>query len=406
MRQTTILTVVALASLTLLACSDDSTAAPGPGPDAGIADAATPADGGSAADGASADGPGAQWKVPSCSAISGFAGVGFGRNHGNVVQASKVPFPKGQTFTTGMAALGRPDTLLALHELQLLRSEDAGCTWSKVGTVEERGLTLTPGAGDLAWAWRRNDGFLYRVEGSSVTRLTPPVSNIMGLMGHRARGGLVRVGGKGGAIYESNDRGKSWKKLSAGAQGSGSTYFVAFDPGDLDHVAVGFSHRGLSVTTDGGKTWKASTGLSASGGKVNGFNAVFSRKNGNVVWASALDLSASGASMGRHIYYSADGGLSFTPVVTHQQHKDVILTNGLHMIPHPSDDNTLYFTYGTCASRYGTNLYRYEASHDVLTWKNHPYPGFGEVVVSPADPGFLYLAIHGNDDPICPKHLR
>lgn len=93
--------------------------------------------------------------------------------------------------------------------------------------------------------------------------------------------------------------------------------------------------------------------------------------------------------------------MTFTRVVTHQQHKDVILVNGIQLYPHPTMADRLYFSFGTCASMYGTNLYRYDATTKTLSW-NNPFPGFGQVVFSPADPSFLYLAIHGNDDPLCP----
>lgn len=342
------------------------------------------------------------WKAPTCNIISGFAGIGFGFQDGKAITASQVAFPGGKTYTSGLVALTRPNTLVAIHEASVYRSEDAGCTWTKVGAVEMKGLTLTAGVGDVAWAWRAATDYLYRIQGAQIGKVTLPLQSLMGLQPHATKAGTLRIGGKGGELQESTDAGKTWSKLSAGTSTGNSTYVVAFNPGDLTHAIVGSSHKGFSVTTDSGKTWKVSTGLSSSSGKVNGFTAVFSPADPKVVWANAIDLAMSGASNGRQIYRSADGGLTFTEVVVHQQHKDVILSNGMPMYPHPKNVNRLYFTWGTCASMYGTNLYRYDAQSKKLTWDNHAFPGFGPVVVSPADPSFLYLAIHGNDDPFCP----
>lgn len=354
-------------------------------------------------DSAPPDSTSGPWVVPACTTISGFAGVGFGPKEAKTVNASKVAFPPGKSFTRGLVALDRPNTLLALHQTDLYRSENAGCSWKKVGKVDELDMQLVAGVGDRAWAFRVNSPLLHRIDGATVTTLSTPLKLIKGLGPHASNADRLRVGGDWGAIYESTNGGTSWLKVGSAAF-SGVVYRVAFDPGDLDHILVGRSKKGFSVTHDGGKTWTIATGLTVTpGGSTNGFNAVISPASGKVVWASANDLTNTAPpSLGRQIYHSSDGGLTFTPMVIHQQHKDVILTNGLALWPHPTRASRLYFTFGTCASMYGTNLYRYDAAQKALSWDNLPFPGFGAIAVSPADPNFLYLGIHGNDDPLCP----
>lgn len=415
--------LLATATLALLtgACSDESTSTPdgaapdigladGPSadrgaPDEGLPDQGSPDQGSpdqSPPDQGAPDGPGGAWQTPACTSISGFAGLGFGAKEGTVVTPSKVPFPPGKSFTTGLVALQRPNTLVAIHDKDIYRSVDAGCSWTKLVSVAEKGMTLTAGVGDRAWAWRASTSLLYRIDGLQVTTISAPQQNIMGLGVHPTKAGTLRLGARYGAIHQSTDAGKTWTKLSGGAPTGSVTYHVAFDPKDLDHALVGSSHKGFFVTTDAGKTWKASTGLTAAD-KANGFSSVISPADGKVVWASAMDLAdSSGVSNGRRVFRSTDGGKTFTKAVTHQQHKDVIMTNGLPLYPHPTRKELVYFTFGTCASMYGTNLYRYDATAKKLTWGNHPYPGYGALAFSPADPAFLYLAIHGNDDPLCP----
>ncbi|TNE43329.1 MAG: hypothetical protein EP343_33675 [Deltaproteobacteria bacterium] len=348
------------------------------------------------------------WIVPTCTSISGMPGIGWSKDEGKTVLGSKVPIQGGMRYTYGLVALKTANTLLAQHANALYRSTDAGCTWTQLGTVNPNLLRLVLGAQDRVWAWSDNSNGLFRIDGTTITKLNSPTSNILGLGADPKDPDRIRLGAKDGTFYETSNGGTLWKKVgTAPTTTSGlSGYRVAFDPQDLDHALYGIMREGFYVTQDGGKTWKPSTGLTGNpGDPANGFNVVVSPANGQVVWAQGIDLkfAGGGKSNGKQIWHSTDGGLTFKSVVLHLQHNDVILTNGTNITPHPTKADVLYWAFGTCASQYGTNIYVYNATTNSLTWNNHPYPDFDEIVVSPADPKFLYLGIRTNPDPLCPK---
>ena len=354
----------------------------------------------------SPDGASKVWTLPKCTKTKGLPGFLFSPDAGKTMKVSSTPFPSGIHYTYGLVALESPNTLLAHYQNALYRSVDAGCTWTWLYNTTGGVLRLSSGVGNRAWAWSDNGKTLLRIDGSTVTRLKPPVENILGIGFDKNDKDKVRIGGRG-VLFETQDGGKLWRKFGSTPPGTNTSgwYRAAFAPGQWDTILFGRVREGFWVSQDAGKTWKRSTGLTVTpGDPANGFNAVFSPANPEVVWAMAIDLKATGGSdKGKRLYRSIDGGLSFSIVVRNLQDKEVHLVNGPNLVPHPTNKDLLYWAFGTCASMYGTKFYTYDASTKKLSWTSQPYASFNTIVVSPADPKALYFGVQTNSDPLCPK---
>ncbi|GHG53186.1 WD40/YVTN/BNR-like repeat-containing protein [Streptomyces griseocarneus] len=335
----------------------------------------------------------AAWPVPSCGRVVGDGGVTFTTDDG----ASLAPTTgtlKRTSYTHGLVALDTPGTLLATRDGELQRSTDAGCTWSRVAALGSGSTRLAAAKGGRAFAWEMSGGYLARVDGRTVTRLTSPTADIVGLGTDRARPDHVRVAGRDGRLYDSADAGAHWRPVGTAAfGGAGSVYSVAFDRADLDHAVAGGMVRGGEVTTDGGTTWKPSTGLSA-GGSANLFDVAVSPADSSVVYGLGLDLGEAApgrAGEGRHLYRSADGGRTFARVV--DDSADTQLTNSTLLAPSPADANVLYFEYGTYFSGYGTDLYRLDAATGKVTRTHNAYDGISAIAFHPTRPSVMYLGL-------------
>jgi hypothetical protein len=393
--------LVGLASLALVACGDDGTCSTqcgsggsggstttsangGGGNGTGAAGGGTSQVGGGGTGGAGGGIP-SEWIVPTCTTITGTAAVTFTKDEGATLT------PSNQTLSgvgyTGLAALDTPNTLLAEHKGDLLRSTDAGCTWNKIGTLEGGLFELTAASGGRAYAWVDNGEAFYRIDDGVPTPLTTPAPNIVGLGVDPADGLHLRIGDASGAVSDSTDGGVTWNKQGDPATTGGLTigYRFAFDPTDLDHYLFGQSTDGASVTFDGGTTWMKSTGIGAA--NANAFSIAVSPANPDVVWVEAIELGPDQ----RHIYRSTDGGLTFTSVV--DSSADVTLINGNLLSPHPTNEDVLYFVFGTSFQGYGTDLYRYDQSTGQVTKTHNQNHGITEIVASPADDTVQYLGL-------------
>lgn len=327
----------------------------------------------------------AEWAVPACDSVTGTSAVTFTKNEGG----SLAPTPgqlTGIGYTWGLAALDTPNTLLAEHKGELLRSGDAGCTWSTIATLEGAPLKLTAAPGGRAYAWSDNGAAFYRVDPDGAHPFATPAPNIVGVGVDPADGLHLRVGDATGTLHDSVDGGQTWTKHGAVAGStSGLGYRFAFDPANLDHALFGQAVQGSTVTTDGGTTWTPSAGLGAKG--ANAFSLVVSPVDGNLVWAESLEL---GPDL-RHIYRSTDGGVTFDPVVT--EAPEITLINGTLLAPHPTNPDILYFVFGTGYADYGTDIYRYDQAQGTVTKTHNSYDEVSSIVASPADPAILYLGL-------------
>ncbi|MDC3960975.1 sialidase family protein [Polyangium jinanense] len=325
------------------------------------------------------------WALPACESVSGTSAVTFTFDEGATLAETPGQL-QGIGYTYGLAALDVPNTLLAEHKGKVLRSEDAGCTWSEVGTLSGSNFRLTAAAGGLAYAWAENGDGFYRIDESGPHGFSTPAPNIVGLGVDPGDGKHLRLGDASGSLHESHDGGETWSKLGTPpASGSILGYRFAFDPKNIDHVLWGQSVDGGSVSFDGGATWSKSEGLGANGANV--FSLAVSPVDGDVVWAEGLEM---GPDI-RHIYRSNDGGKSFDVVVT--ESADVNLINGNLLAPHAADVNVLYFVFGMEYQDYGTDLFRYDHATGKVTKTHNANDDVSAIVASPADPKLLYLGL-------------
>jgi hypothetical protein len=207
----------------------------------------------------------------------------------------------------------------------------------------------------------------------------------------------------GGKLQESIDGGETWIKLGItpppGIQ-FGISYEGDIDPSDLDRAVFGFISHGWWVTDDGGETWtKSAVETPAPDQDINGFNVEFAPDGSGIVYAQGLEVQLNNSP--KRIYRSSDHGFSFAPIVTADA--DVTLTNGTRMFIHPENPDILMFAFGTCLQGVGTELYIYDHQSQELTTRAHNFGGFDAVVVSPADPDFVYLGLRGSGNPLGPQ---
>jgi hypothetical protein len=303
-------------------------------------------------------------QYPRCSMITGTAAVSFTHDFGETLAPSAESL-RPISYTYGLAVmLDEPETLMAWNRDDLLISTDAGCSWRVVATMTGWDFPprLTPARGGRVYAWADNRRFLVRYDSRGAKLLKQP-ADFIGLGVDPQNGEHVRAGGNDGTIWDSTDGGESWTQLGALTQnGAPIFYRFAFDPKDLDHIVAGVVSSGAFVSRDGGRSW-----LNAGLRNTNVFEVVVSPADSSRVWAEGLDMSESL----RHIWYSDDGGATFTPVLS--ESAEVELINGNLLAPHPTDKDVLYFEFGTHIFQHGTNLYRYDLRSRTLTVRHNEH---------------------------------
>ncbi len=339
---------------------------------------------GSGGEGGGGGTPG-EWITPTCTSISGTDAVTFTADEGDTL--TPTPGMLQGVGYTGLAALDTPNTLLAEHKGALLRSEDAGCTWTQIGTLQGGLFKLTAARGGIAYAWVDNGEAFYRIdEDGTATLLDTPADNIVGLGVDPTDGLHLRIGHATGAVSDSVDGGVTWTKQGFPAPTGKLSigYRMVFDPADLDHIVFGQSTMGAAVTIDGAATWSGSTGL---GAQANAFNLAISPADGQIVWAESLEIGPDD----RHVYRSEDGGLTFTSVV--DDSSEVQLINGNYLAPHATNPDVLYFVFGSAFQGYGTDIYRYDHATGMVTKTHNNHHEVSAIVASPADAGLLYFGL-------------
>ncbi len=392
--------------LGLSACSDDGETTgtkhsqPGDAGDSGAAGTGNDAssDAGSETDSTVADAnddsadSGVAWHLPACTSVTGTGAVTFTSDEGATLAPTGQPL-SGTVYTKGLITLDVPNVVLAASGGWLLRSEDAGCTFSQLAALPSSVMVLVKSVGERAYGYEDNGKPLVRIEGSTVTTLKAP-ADVIGLGTDPTDPDRVRLGGSDGSLWDSTDGGATWDPLGSLPTDSGSllAYRFAFDPNDLDHVLFGAATYGAFVSTNAGKSWASSTGLSPSG-KANAFEIAVSPAGSQIVWLEGIDLEenlANAQNEGRHIFRSNDAGVSFQRVVDHQPGV-VTLSNGLPLVPHPTNPDIVYFEFGTYFSGYGTDLFKLDGT--TLTMTHNSYNDILAIAFSPADPGLMYLGI-------------
>ncbi len=344
------------------------------------------------------------WHAPRCSAVRGSDFVSFSPDRGRTLVPTR-RHPGGLTYTLGLVALSRPNALLAVSGGAVLRSDDAGCSWRRLGSLRTAKdgnplWRLVAAPGGAAYAWYENDATIWRIEGGSLVALnTPSGEGLIGLgvdrAGRGAQRARLRAVDGAGVVWTALDGGRSWSRTAALPLGQDPLlYRAAFDPADADHIVLGLATAGAFVTFDGGVTWTSARGLSAAGGPVNVFEAAISPRDARIVWAQGIDLDqadAGEASQGRHVYRSADGGRTFSPVV--DASRIVILRNGPVIAADPGDRDGVYFVFGTSYADYGTDLFRYDHRLGTVTRRHNSYDDFGALAFNPAAPNLVYVGI-------------
>ncbi|MCA9673235.1 MAG: hypothetical protein KC503_46920 [Myxococcales bacterium] len=328
------------------------------------------------------------WTTPTCTQITGMAGVTFSSDEGQTLTPT-AGMLSGVAYTMGIVALARGNTLVAQHGDALWRSVDSGCTWRELG---KSGLLELAASGDVTYGWGDNRDELWRIDGSTPTKLTSPTPNIHGLGVDRQNPKRLRIGADGGVIYESTDGGASFSQLliKKGDVPSVLNYRVAFDPADLDHLAYGVANDGLIVSSDGGKSWTKATGLTTSA-RANIFSVAFSPAQSNVVWAMGLDPTELNAK--RKIFRSIDGGKTFVKVV--DEAGTIPMSNGTELWPHPQNPDLLYFAHGSKFS--GARLMRYDHSSGMVTSTTNTFHGIDALAFNPSNPSLLYIGLDWKD---------
>lgn len=206
-----------------------------------------------------------------------------------------------------------PQTLYLTSDTRVLRSMDAGASWSETGRIAESAprvapfaLAIDPASPNVLYVSAASQG-LHRVGGvfKSTDRgaswKSPPgglsrftVHDLLAVRGAPSR--LYAAESHG--FFRSKDDGKSWSAV--GPEGVKARFMsAAVDPQDPRVIYVGTAGAGIFKTTDGCRTWTAANqGLAHPAVYALAIDPV----NSQVVWAGTS---------GGGVFRSADGGKSW-----------------------------------------------------------------------------------------------
>jgi photosystem II stability/assembly factor-like uncharacterized protein len=338
--------------------------------------------------------------LPGCTTVAGTGAVTFTADEGASLAPTQGTL-SGVVYTRGLAALSG-STLLAAHDGRLLRSTDAGCSWSQAATLPHRYVALVAASATQAYAYPDGTAGLFRVDvQGAVVALASPVSRVRGLAVWRGRPESVRVVGDSGQIFESGDGGATWRPVGTPLPAE-RLYSVAFDPADWDHAVAGTPNTGVWVTTNGGGTWQRAEMASTTAQRNhNVFRMAVSPVDPRVVWAAGIDLAEEdeASRSGRHIYLSRDGGRTFSAVLSESPgtgnppRGGVTIINGPLLAPHPTDSDILYFVFSASFGNYGTDIIRFDAASGTHSVQHNPYHDVGEIAFAPGRPRVMYLGL-------------
>jgi photosystem II stability/assembly factor-like uncharacterized protein len=224
--------------------------------------------------------------------VGGDWGVEISEDDGATWRASAPPLDPGSGISFLAFDPVRPGVLYCGSFRHPFRSADGGRTWVRIanGMVEDTQVfALDFSTDDPGDVWAATCGWVYRTtdDGASWTRYREGLSD--------RRTQAVRVdprdpnrilAGTTGGLFESRDRGKSFRRVSADVVVNA----LVFDPRDPTRLLVGTEAEGVLRSEDGGVTLAESNrGLSEA--RVS---AVALLSPGRVVVARAADGSSGG----------------------------------------------------------------------------------------------------------------
>ncbi len=230
--------------------------------------------------------------TPKAVGVGGDWGVEISEDDGATWRSSPPPLDSGSGISFLAFDPVRPGVLYCGSFRHPFRSADGGRTWVRIanGMVEDTEVfALDFSADDPGDFWAATCGWVYRTtdDGANWTRYREGLSD--------RRTQAVRVdprdpnrilAGTTGGLFESRDRGKSFRRVSADVVVNA----LVFDPRDPSRLLVGTEADGVLRSEDGGVTLAESNrGLSEA--RVS---AVALLSPGRVIVARAADGSSGG----------------------------------------------------------------------------------------------------------------
>ena len=323
------------------------------------------------------------WDTPRCEEVRGFPAVSVSLDGGRSVLTHDEGIEGLQVYTFGLAALKRPNRMLAITGRALLASSDSGCSWQVDGrfTFPQTIYAFT-NAGDAGvWAWSRVTPELFRFDNDGELRAQQVAPVLLPIAFHVEASDTRRLATADdqGQIWWSDDEGASWQ-LHAVVPVQARLNALEFSPRGRSHAIAAALVDGAQVTLDAGATWTPSSGLEG----LNVFRFAFSPVDPDVVWAIAINPTVKGIGR-RAIYHSSDGGRSFRSVVTGSE--TYAMTNGFTMAPSPVDASLLYFALP------GTFVFLIDDAGTLQRSAELPHRDINSIVFSPASPRVMYFGL-------------
>lgn len=348
-----------------------------------------------------------EWKVPVCKSITGIPIFNYCRfPDPTFAENSTLP----QAYRSGVraiAALKKPNHLLAEYERTIYHSSDAGCTWRVLGQVPGNFTTVTemvPAGLTDVYAYNEIgsirdriyyiDADLYLIQRRGYlpkdSRYDNRSQEIIELWVDPANIEHLRLVTKCGTIYDSFDGGYTFEQT--GNRLNEGIYDASIETTNPDHIIVGALHSGIWYSFDGGQTWLRASGLAPAEIDVNVFYVNQSHLDSDIVYAMGLRMYNDKSSE-HFIYRSNNGGKSFH--VALDGNDGPVLTNGTELFLHPYDPDRVYFSWGYLIwGQHNTWIYELNCkNHQIRTLEKPEYCGVWEIRFNPADPEILYLGL-------------